>query len=55
MLDTVVKVNKNYCPQTLLRECKNETKKNKMENLINDDNESDNESNNEFGKDKFSD
>ena len=37
MLDTVVKVNKEYYPQTLLEECKYEIKKNKMENLINDD------------------
>ena len=40
MLDSVAKVNKKYCPQTLLAECKYETKKTKMENLINDDLES---------------
>ena len=51
MLDSVVRVNKKYYPQTLLEECKYVTK-NKMENLINDDldlsssDESDNESNN---------
>ena len=45
---------KNIYPQTLLKECKYEIKKNKMENLINDDldlsssDESDNESDNEF-------
>ena len=55
MLDTVIRVNKKYYPQTLLEECKCEIKKNKMENLTNDDldssssdNESDNESNKEY-------
>ena len=62
MLDSVIRVNKKYYPQTLLEECKYEIKKNKMENLINDDfdlrlsdnktdsdsnNEADNETNNE--------
>ena len=62
MLDSVVRVNKKYYPQTLLKECKYEIKKTKIEHLINDDlessssdnenesdtgNESDNESNNE--------
>ena len=58
MLDSVIRVNKKYYPQTLLEECKYKIKKNKMENLINDDldlsscdnesnNESDNESDNE--------
>ena len=37
MLDSIVKVNKKYYLQTLLEECKYETKKTKMENLINDD------------------
>ena len=37
MLDSVIKVNKNYYPRTLLEECKYEIKNNKMENLINDD------------------
>ena len=55
MLDSVNKVNKKYHPQTLLEECKYAIKKNKIENLINDDsklnssdesgNESDNDSN----------
>ena len=36
-LDSVCKVNKNYYPQILLKECKYEIKKTKMENLINDD------------------
>ena len=55
MLESAVKVKKKYYPQTLLEECKYETKKTKLENLINDDlepssshdetkNDSDNES-----------
>ena len=51
MLDSVIRVNIKHCPQILLEECKYEKKKkNKMENLINDDfdssssDESDNES-----------
>ena len=54
MLDSVIRVNQRYYPQTLLEECKYEIKKNKMENLINDDldpssyDESDNESDNEI-------
>ena len=51
MLDSVIRVNKKYYPETLLEECKYEIKKNKMENLINDDldpSSSDNESNYEF-------
>ena len=54
MLDSVIRANKKYYPQTLLEECKYEIKKNKMENLINDDldlsssDESDGESDNEF-------
>ena len=49
MLDSVIRVNKKYYPQTLLEECKYEIKNNKMENFVNDDlelssfdNESDN-------------
>ena len=34
MLDSVIRVNKKYYPQTLLEEWKYEMKKNKMENLI---------------------
>ena len=55
MLDSVIRANKKYYPQTLLEECKCEIKKNKMENLTNDDldprssDESDSESDNEFG------
>ena len=37
VLESVVKVKKKYYPQTLLEECKYETKKTKLENLINDD------------------
>ena len=50
MLDSVIRVNKKYYPQTLLEECKYAIRKNKMENLINHDlslsssDESDNES-----------
>ena len=35
MLDSVIRASKKYYPQTLLEQCKYETKKNKMENLIN--------------------
>ena len=37
MLDSIIRVSKMYYPQTLLEECKYEIKKNKIENLINDD------------------
>ena len=53
MLDSVIRVNKKYYPQALLEECKYVIRKNKLENLINDDlnpsssDESDNESDNE--------
>ena len=56
MLDSVIRVNKKYYPQTLLEECKYVIRKNKMENLINNDlslsspDESDNESDNESDK-----
>ena len=52
MLDSFIRANKKY-PQTLLEECKYEIKKNKMENLINDDldssssDESDNDESND--------
>ena len=48
---SVIKVKKNYYPQTLLEECKYEQEDIKMENLIDDDleksssDESDSESN----------
>ena len=57
MLDSVIRVNKKYYLQTLLEEYKYKIRKNKMENLINNDlnlssfdeshNESDHESDNE--------
>ena len=53
MLHSIIRVNKKYYPQTLLEECKYLIRKNKMENLINDDidlslsDESDNETDNE--------
>ena len=53
VLDSVIRVNKKYYPQKPLEECKYEIKKNKMENLINDNLDpsssdgSDNESYNE--------
>ena len=50
MLDSVIRVNKKYYPQTLLEECKYIIKNNKTENLINDDldlSSSDNESHSE--------
>ena len=61
MLDSVIRVNKKYHPQTLLEECKYVIRKNKMENLIDDDldlsssdefdNETDNETDNESDSD----
>ena len=35
MLDSVISLNKKYYPQTLLEECKYVIRKNKMENLTN--------------------
>ena len=37
MLDSFIKVNKNYYPQTLLEECKYKIKNNKMESRANND------------------
>ena len=54
MLDSVIRANKKYYHQTFLEECRYEIKKNKMENLINDDldlnssDKSDSVSDNEF-------
>ena len=51
MLDSVIKAKKKHYPQTLLQQCKYESKKIKMKNLIDDDlaksssDESDNDSN----------
>ena len=61
MLDSVIRVNKKYYPQTLLEECKYVIRKNKMENLIDDDldlsssDESDNATNNETDNESDSD
>ena len=59
MLDSVVRLSKKYYPQTLQEECRYETKKAKIENLINDDldpsssdNETDSESDSEPDNDK---
>ena len=57
ILDSVIRANKKYYPQKLLEECKYEIKKNKMENLINDDLDpsSSVESDNESDSDESSD
>ena len=53
MLDSVIRANKKYCPQTLLEQCKYAQERIKMENLLDDDleksesEESDSDSNNE--------
>ena len=59
MLDSVIGVSKKYYPQTLLEESKYKIKKNKIENLINDDldttssgNDSDSDSDNEIENDE---
>ena len=68
-LDSVIRVNKKYYPQTILEECKYVIRKNKMEKLINDeldlssskesdnesDNETDNDSDNGIDSDEYSD
>ena len=54
MIDSVIKANKNYYPQTLLEECKYTQEKIKIENYINKDlenSESDSDSNNETESD----
>ena len=54
ILDYLIRANKKYYLQALLEKCKYKIKKNKMENLTNDDldlsssDKSDNESDNEF-------
>ena len=67
MLDSVIRANKKYHPQTLLEECKYEIKNNKMEKLANDDfnssssdesdsqpdSEPNNESDNDASNDQF--
>ena len=53
MLDSVIRANKNFYPQTLLEECKYVMRKNIMENFINNDlnlsssDESDNDNDND--------
>ena len=47
MTKSIIKTNKKCYPQTLLEECKNRIKNDKLQNLINDDFESDNESDND--------
>ena len=50
MIDSVIKANKKYYPQTLLEECKYKQEKIKIENYINEDledSESDSDTNNE--------
>ena len=58
MIDSVIKANKKYYPQTLLEECKYMQEKIKIENYINEDlensdsdSESDSDSNNETESD----
>ena len=54
MIDSVIKANKKYYPQTLLEECKYVQKKIKIENLIDgnlEKHESDNDSNDETESD----
>ena len=54
MIDSVIKANKKYYPQTLLEECKYIQEKIKIENYINEDienSESDSDSNNETKSD----
>ena len=54
MIDSVIKANKKYYPQTLLEECKYKQKKIKIENYINEDleySESDSDTNNETESD----
>ena len=51
MLDSVIKANKKYYPQTFLEECKYVQEKIKTENYIDDDLKSDSDSNNETESD----
>ena len=54
IIDSVIRVNKKYYPQTLLEECKYMQEKIKIENYINEDlvnSESDSNSNNETQSD----
>ena len=54
IIDSVIKANKKYYPQTLLEECKYMQEKIKIENYINEDledSESDSDTNNETESD----
>ena len=51
ILDSVIKANKKYYPQTFLEECKYAQEKTKIENDINDDLNSDSDSNEETESD----
>ena len=54
MIDSVIKANKGYYPQTILKECNYIKEKRKIENYINEDlenSESDSDSNNETESD----
>ena len=54
MIDSVIRVNKKYYPQTLLEECKDIQENIKIEKYINEDlknSESDSDSNNEIESD----
>ena len=54
MIDLVIKANKKYYPQTLLKECKYTQEKIKIENYINndlEDSDSDSDSNNDTKSD----
>ena len=58
ILNSVIKANKKYYPQTLLEECKYEQKKIKTENYIDEDleiSESDNDINDETDNDSYDD
>ena len=50
MIDSVIKANKKYCPQTFLEECKYMQEKIKIENYINEDLEN-SDSDTEFDSD----
>ena len=54
IIDSVIKANKNYYPQTFLEECKHIQEKTKIENYINEDlenSDSESDSNNETESD----
>ena len=51
ILDSVIKANKKYYPQTFLEECKYAQEKTKIENYINDNLNSDSDPNEETESD----